>query len=414
MPKSAPRLPVTVLSGFLGAGKTSLLNHVLANREGLRVAVIVNDMSEVNIDASLLRKGAESAGAALSRTEEKLVEMSNGCICCTLREDLLEEVRKLAAEQRFDYLLIESTGIGEPMPVAATFDFADEHGDSLNDVARIDTMVTVVDALNLLDDYHSADFLAQRGATAGEGDERSLAALLCEQIEFADVVVVSKTDLVTVAQLADVKAVIRALNPTAELVYARRGQVPLQKILGTGKFDLEKASAMAGWARELAGIHTPETEEYGIANFVLRSRLPLHPQRFDGFLDQPFAGLIRAKGYVWLASRPDWAVAYSRAGKVASAEPVGHWWAASDRGNWPAEGHADRREIEAIWQEPYGDRVNELVFIGQAMDRAAIERAFHACLLTERELAAGPTAWARLADPFPQWDRAEADTAEIG
>jgi G3E family GTPase len=289
--------------------------------------------------------------------------------------------------------------------VAATFDFSDEHGDSLNDLARIDTMVTVVDALNLLNDFNSEDFLAQRGQVAGEDDDRTLATLLTEQIEFADVIVVSKTDLVDAGQLAAVTAVIKALNPVAEIVHAERGRVPLTKLLGTGKFNLERASEMAGWARELAGIHTPETEEYGIDSFVLRTHTPLHPQRFDAFLDLALPGLIRAKGYVWLASRPQWAVSYSRAGKVAAVEPVGQWWANNDQADWPPKGDPQRAAIDAVWQEPYGDRINELVFIGRHMDRAAIESAFNTCLLNPHELALGMAQWSSLPDPFPDWTR---------
>jgi G3E family GTPase len=334
--------------------------------------------------------------------------MSNGCICCTLREDLLVEVRRLAGEGRFDHLLIESTGIGEPLPVAATFDFTDDNGDSLNDVARIDTMVTVVDARNLLADYSSTDLLEQRGETAGPEDTRTLAALLAEQIEFADVVVVNKIDQVDAARRDEVVGVVKALNPVARIVIAEFGRVPLKAVLGTGLFDLERASAMPGWVRALEGEHTPETQAYGIESFVLRSREPLHPWRSSAFMDLPLRGLLRAKGYVWLASRPDWVVSDSRAGSTATHEPVGRWWAAAPRSHGPSPGTPERAAIEQRWQEPHGDRLKEVVFIGREMDRPAIGQAWKAIHLDFAEARQGPERWAALPDPFPQWQRTEA------
>ena len=383
------KLPVTVLSGFLGVGKTTLLNHILHNKQGLKVAVIVNDMSEVNVDANLVK-----SENTLSRTEEKLVEMSNGCICCTLREDLMIEVENLARENRFDYLLIESTGISEPIPVAQTFSFIDEeNGIDLSRFSYIDTMVTVVDSLNFFKDFGSSDMLLDRDLTDIEGDYRTIVNLLTDQIEFANVIVLNKTDLVTTKQLGTIKTAIQKLNPSAKIIESSFSKVEPKEILNTGLFDFEEAEQGADWIEELNNdAHTPETEEYGISSFVYKKKRPFNPERFWNYVQQNFPNtIIRSKGLFWLASRPDQALIWNQAGSSLDADSAGVWWSSMSFENRMENlmFMENQNQIEEDWHEEFGDRKNELVFIGQDMDENQIVVDLNSCLSTDEELSSG-------------------------
>lgn len=405
------QLPVTVLSGFLGAGKTTVLNHVLNNREGKRVAVIVNDMSEVNIDVRLVREG----GAELSRVDEALVELSNGCICCTLRDDLLQEVSRLAREGRFDYLLVESTGISEPLPVAETFTFTDEDGFSLADYARLDTMVTVVDAFNFLREYRTSDELAERGIGLDEDDSRSIVDLLTDQVEFADVILINKIDLCSDDELGRLEAILHLLNPSAKIVRIDHGQVPLDEVLNTGRFNFELASLSPDWLRESQDEHDHDhdhehnhaAEKYGIDSFAFKARRPFHPGRLQDALEsEALDSLIRSKGFIWLATRHNDVGIWSQAGTVLTLEYGGSWWVTTPEDEWPTEPEL-RADIMTLMEEPFGDRRQELVLIGQDMDRAQIEATLTGCLLTDAEMAQGWQKWRKFPDPFGDWEGEE-------
>jgi len=401
IPKIQKNLPVTVLSGFLGAGKTTVLNYILNNREELKVAVIVNDMSEVNIDAQLVTDG----GAQLSRTEEQLVEMSNGCICCTLRDDLLDEVRRLSSEGRFDYLLIESTGVSEPMPVAETFFFRDELGFSLEDIAVLDTMVTVVDAANFEQDFKSAEKLTDRGQEVGTDDVRSIVDLLVDQIAFADIILLNKIDTVSNSKKSSIIASIKAVNSRAKLIESSYGKIRPEDILNTRSFDINSSEQMPDWLKIIEKEPISETEEYGINHFVYRARRPFHPVRWNKWMNQNWPGVIRSKGFFWLATRMPYVGIWSKSGRQNKFEMAGKWFATVDRENWPD----DQEEIASVlknWEEPWGDRRQEIVLIGfvNEMDISFLTKCFDACLLNDEEMSLGETKWKALNDPLPEYE----------